>query len=77
MRLLPGIGSALALAIRRTNARYHALPPDRRPDVIGETWSRLERNIDAACSAGDAELALQAIRDWEEHALREFRRAAL
>ena len=77
MRRLPGVNSALANSIRKVNSAYHRLPEDQRPDVDTASWRRLERAIDAACSSGDAGEALQAIRDWEEHALRAFRRAAL
>jgi hypothetical protein len=75
-RRLPGIGSALAAAIRRTNASFYAIPEPYRPDPNSERWLQLEAEIDQACARGDADAARLAIARWEGHAMRELRGAA-
>ncbi len=60
----------LAAAIRRVNSAYYRLPEDRRPDVTGERWTALEREIDEAAEFGDRDRALKAIADWQGHALK-------
>lgn len=67
-RTLPGVNYELASAVRRVNALYETVPEDLAPDVTGERWKYLEREIDEACGRGDREAALLAIRRWEEHA---------
>lgn len=69
-RSLPGINAELALAVRRVNVLYSAIPESLRPDLDGSRWRRLEAEVDCACGAGDRDGALLAIRRWEEHATR-------
>lgn len=66
-RSLPGIQCELAVAVRRVNAVYYALPEHLRPDVSGESWIALEEEINRACGARDRDAALQAIARWEKH----------
>lgn len=73
---LPGIGAALAAAIRRINAIHNALPESDRPNVNGPRWTSLEAEIDAACAAGDADAALTAIGRYEGHAMRVLEEAS-
>ena len=63
-RTLPGLNADLAVAVRRVNAAYHALPEHLRPDLNGSSWAEMEREVDRACGAGDREAALQAISGW-------------
>jgi hypothetical protein len=56
----------LAVAIKRLNEAYRALP-EPRPAVDDSDWRQLEAAIDAAFAAGDCERALRAIADWEQH----------
>lgn len=69
-RTLPGLNYALALAVRRVNVLHEQVPEPLRPDVTGERWQALEREIDTRCGAGDREGALLAITRWETHARR-------
>lgn len=66
---LPGIGSELALSVRKVNAAYHRLPESCRPDILGEMWTKLEVELDRRCAADDREGALQAIAAWHQHAI--------
>ena len=61
------IRSELAAAARRVNAAFYRCP-EPRPTVIGETWSKLEAEIDAAITHGDDDRTLRAIHEWEAHA---------
>jgi hypothetical protein len=61
------IRAELAAAVRRVNAAYYRCP-EPRPEVIGQTWSRLEFEIDAAIGSDDPGRALRAIAAWEAHA---------
>lgn len=67
---MPGLNADLALAVRRMNAIYARIPTDQAPDINGESWCRLEAEIDRASSVGDYEAAIVAIGRWEEHARR-------
>lgn len=69
-RTLPGINAEIAAAVARVTAAYDRVPVDRRPDVSGERWHRLEAEVDRACGAGDLDQARTAIRVWELHANR-------
>ena len=61
------IRAELAAAVRRINAAYYRCP-EPRPEVIGQTWSRLETEIDAAVRSDDRDSrALRAIAAWEAH----------
>jgi hypothetical protein len=62
-----GVRSELAAAVRAVNAAY-ARCSEPKPDVIGQTWSELEREVDGAIKDGDRDRALAAIADWEAHA---------
>lgn len=75
-RRLPGIGAALAAAIRRINAAFYAIPEPYRPDPNSDRWLALEAEIDRACAAGDADAALIAIARYEGHAMRVLKGAA-
>lgn len=70
MRTLPGVGYALAGAIRKINALYLRIPESRRPDVNADRWPVLEAEIDRVCAAGDADAALLAIAEYEDFATR-------
>jgi len=63
-----------AAAIRQVNAAYNHLPESSRPDVA---WNGLDREVDAALAAGDADRALAAIRAWKQHHLALIEEAAL
>ena len=76
-RTLPGIAAALSEAVRRVNVLYDRVPEPDRPDVTGEAWHDLEREVDMACGAGDCYAALLAIARWEHHAAGILLRAAL
>lgn len=66
-RSLPGVNYELAAAVRRVNAARSRLP-EPLPDVTGERWHELEREVDRLCGAGDREGALRAISHWEQQA---------
>ncbi len=71
MTTLPGVNTALAGAVRRVNAAFFALPPDQCPDPA--EFDPLEAEVDEACRAGDADRALAAIAEWEDHWLAAIR----
>ena len=62
----------LALAIRRTNVAFGALPESIRQSVSIESITPLEREVDLALAAGDDRAALTAVEAWEREALRVF-----
>lgn len=76
-RRLRGIELELSAAFRRLGALYAEIPEPYRPDVCGERWAELEREIDCACAAGDYDGALRAIQRWEQHGGRVLSRALM
>lgn len=66
----------LALAIRRTNAAYGALPDGIRESVEIGSIVALEAAVDTALAAGDDLAAIRGIEAWEAQALRTFAEAA-
>lgn len=69
-RTNPTVACALSQAVDTARALYNQIPEARRPDITGESFQALEREIDARCGAGDEEGALLAIERWQDHALR-------
>jgi hypothetical protein len=67
---LPGVGPALANAIRQVNTAYSRIPAAARPEPAAT--DPLEDEINAACLAGDRDRALAAIRAWRGYWVREF-----
>jgi hypothetical protein len=65
-RPLTGIRADLAAAVRAVNAAFAQLPAEVR-DAIEIRYDGLDRELDAACAAGDRERALAAIRAWRGH----------
>jgi len=68
-RALPGVNAELAAAVRRVNATYSQIPESCRPDIAGERWANLERELDRACGAHDHDAAGLAIETWEAETL--------
>jgi hypothetical protein len=60
-RTFRGINLELACAVRRINALLDRIPDDEQPDLSGESWHSLERELERACGVGDHEAALRAI----------------
>lgn len=66
-RTNPRISVALSEAFAKVARLYAQIPEPYRPDVNGERWLELEREIDVRCGAGDIDGALLAIERWREH----------
>ncbi len=64
-RTLTGINFELAAAVRRVNVIRDRIPAVEQPDLAGESWRRLEAELDRASGVGDREAALRAIRKKE------------
>ena len=69
------IRAELAAAVRRVNARLHALPEDARPD-LRPLWRKFEAEVDGALTLGGEENARAAIERWERAALTAIAEAA-
>lgn len=67
-RTLSGIDIALGEAVNRIRPIWESCP-DPRPDIAGEAWHALEAELDRACGSGERDLALLAIRRWEDRTL--------
>lgn len=76
-RTSPRVSVALSEAFRQVARLYEQIPEPYRPDVNGERWLELEREIDTRCGAGDTDGALLAIERWQEHAERVLTQALL
>jgi hypothetical protein len=72
---LSGIRTELAVAIRRVNAAYLAIPERHRPPAA--PWPALEAEVNAACASGDRDRALAAIAAWRDHHVSRFTNALL
>ena len=65
---MPGIDAELSAAVRRV-ADVYVRCPEPRPDVCGQRFHDLERQVDRACAGTDSAAALRAIEVWERETL--------